>query len=255
MQIQRAVQYAVCTSILEIDPDVPGEALFDQALSNGLAALVAHQWPGREANVNGRTFSADTLLKIIEENTPQQPDGTHIVSWQRHDGTPAEIVINVGALRNGITETQAVRHARGPGALTRTHVEALLALDAHPALRRVSEVQSDKHWADAGPADAAEQDRALAYLSFIGDDEAAERAERASDHLEPYHPKHNPDGNRSTMDHCPVCGYEAFRLEAPDGDGYGTGVGACFVCSYTRTPEVSYFLTLSADYEATFPHE
>ncbi|MFJ2647919.1 hypothetical protein ACIO1C_14445 [Streptomyces sp. NPDC087420] len=252
MQIQRALQYARCAAVLDSDPDVPSEGTYDQALTNGLAAIVAHEWPGEEANAKGRMHAANTLLDVIEQHAVAQPDGSRLIPWVRFDGSPAGTRVDVAALRHGVTETQGVRHARGTGTLERAHVDALVALDDHPALRRIGEVTSDGQWVNAKIADSYEQQRAEEYLIFIGDEEADERAERAPDRLEPYHPRHNPDRNGTELGYCPVCHREAFKLDTPDEE-YGMSIGACLVCSYTRSPQVSYYLTLTAEMEATFP--
>ncbi|MFK0223293.1 hypothetical protein ACIQWN_34550 [Streptomyces vinaceus] len=53
MQKQRAETYARCTAQLLADRTVPGaEAIFDQGLSNGLAAIVADQWGEAAARKN-----------------------------------------------------------------------------------------------------------------------------------------------------------------------------------------------------------
>ncbi|WP_432171806.1 hypothetical protein [Streptomyces sp. 1222.5] len=47
------------------DPFAPAmagrEGVFDQALSNGLAAIVASEWPGNESDRQGRVLSASAL--------------------------------------------------------------------------------------------------------------------------------------------------------------------------------------------------
>ncbi|MFF3518751.1 hypothetical protein [Streptomyces sp. NPDC002573] len=52
----------------------PGhEGIYDQALSNALAAIVAAEWPGQEAKGEGRVHSARRLLKVIAEKIPPDP--------------------------------------------------------------------------------------------------------------------------------------------------------------------------------------
>ncbi|MEV8628590.1 hypothetical protein [Streptomyces sp. NPDC051079] len=246
MQTERAYQYARCSAVLDSDPEVPGHAAtYDQALSNGLAAIVAQQWPGQEGG-KGSVHSANRLLNVITQKAAAQPDGTHLIAWTDAHGKPREVRIDTATLRSGITETQAPRHARGRGTLERRHVDALLALDRHPALGRISEVKSDGQWLQAELHDRYDQQRAAEYLAFIGDDEAADRAERAPDLIEPYHPKHNPDWNGTELEDCQVCGYASFRLDSP-AEFPDTGSGACLVCSYARSADVSYYLTLNAE--------
>jgi hypothetical protein len=253
MQTQRVYEYARCSAVLATDPEVPGrEATYDQALSNGLAAIVAKQWPGQETNSKGRVLSARELLTVITQHAAVQPDGTHLIPWTDAHGESKELCIDTGILSSGIDETQAVRHARGPGALERRHVDALLALDGHPALRRIGEVMSDDRWVKAEVHDRYERQRAEMYLAFIGDDEAIGRAERAPDLVEPYHPRHNPDRQGTELEDCAVCGYASFKLDAP-AEFPDTGCGACLVCSYTRSADVSYYLTLNAEIAYTLP--
>ena len=52
--------------------------MYDQALTNGLAAIVAHEWPGEEANAKGRMHAANTLLDVIEQHSVAQPDGARL---------------------------------------------------------------------------------------------------------------------------------------------------------------------------------
>lgn len=253
MQTERAYHYARCSAVLNADHEVPGcEAAFDQALSNGLTAIVAHEWPGNEANAKGWVYSAAELLQAIAKRAAVQPDGTHLISWSDPRGDSQEIRVDTDTLHSGITAAQAPRHARGPGTLERRHVDALLALDGHPALGRISEVVSDERWGQAEVRDIYDRQRAEEYLEFIGDEEALVRAERAPELVELYHPKHNPDWERTELEECRVCEFASFRLDFPS-EFPNTGRGACLVCSYTRSAEVSYYLTLSAEIAHTFP--
>ncbi|MER5556188.1 hypothetical protein ABT001_31730 [Streptomyces sp. NPDC002793] len=253
MQTNRAYQYARCSAVLAADPEVPGhEATYDQALSNGLAAIVAQQWPGQELSSEGHVKSARQLLKVITKQADAQPDGTYLIAWPDRHENPEKICVNTEVLCDGINETQAARHGRGSGNLQRHHIDALLALDGHPALGRMTEVHSDGQWIKAEVEDRYEQERAETYLAFIGDDEAAARAERAPGLTEPYHPKHNPDREGTELEECRVCGYTSFRLGFP-ADFPDTGIGACLVCSYARSSDVSYYLTLNAEIAYTLP--
>ena len=65
---QRRREYGECTAALVMNPEANGAGgLFNQALSNGLAAIVSHHWPGREGKANGRVKSA-ALLSFINGN-------------------------------------------------------------------------------------------------------------------------------------------------------------------------------------------
>ncbi|MEU2907911.1 hypothetical protein ABZ771_34345 [Streptomyces globisporus] len=68
MQEKRAEEYGRCATVLDVDFQVPGAAaIFDQALTNGLAAIVAHIWQGQEIekrkNGDHRLKAASTGLK------------------------------------------------------------------------------------------------------------------------------------------------------------------------------------------------
>jgi hypothetical protein len=53
---------------LDVDFQVPGAAaIFDQALTNGLAAIVAHTWPGEETEKRKeRRSSAESGIAAVE---------------------------------------------------------------------------------------------------------------------------------------------------------------------------------------------
>lgn len=261
MQSERAETYAKCTTDLELAPTAAAAAgAFDTALTNGLAAIVAHEWPTQLAYPDGRIKSASALLKVVEEAEKAAPDprqtGVFVLPDPEPDkpdaapaGTPWPWVenfpplppldtrIDVETLRDGLRRTQPVRHASGTGALERRHIDALLALDDHIALRCLSSEHAARAWEEASDADAHSRARAAALLLRIGDEEAARRAEAAAGLHEPYHPKHNPEG--LDLQYCPVCGYESFSSDHQDDHGMGVGVGQCLVCHYERTADTA----------------
>ncbi|MEU9059172.1 hypothetical protein AB0D13_09915 [Streptomyces sp. NPDC048430] len=62
----RAYHYARCAAILGADHSAAGAAaVFDQALSNGLAAIVERAWPGEEWKREGLLKSAAELLDVV----------------------------------------------------------------------------------------------------------------------------------------------------------------------------------------------
>jgi hypothetical protein len=68
MQSERAETYAKCTTDLELAPTAAAAAgAFDTALTNGLAAIIAHEWSTQLAYDDGRIKSASALLKVVEE--------------------------------------------------------------------------------------------------------------------------------------------------------------------------------------------
>ncbi|MET8514379.1 hypothetical protein [Streptomyces sp. NPDC005077] len=226
------------------------EGIFDQALSNGLAAIVAFEWPGEEAR-KGRVLSASALLKVIEDHVPAT-DGVVLIPDKhpapgmpllRTDSIfqaprPASLhtQVDVRTLQDGIDASQLARHGRGAGGLQRRHIEALLALDGHESLGVMGEEQQERIRGTAQREDAASKDLAAEYLERIGDEEAARRAERV-ENPNAYHPKHNPDGH--DLGNCPVCGYETFCVEGLAPISGRVGYGQCLVCTYIRTPDVA----------------
>ncbi|GAA2171255.1 hypothetical protein [Actinomadura napierensis] len=78
-QRHRAAQYARCTHALGGIPVTEvtdgAEGVFDQALTNGLAAIVAHDWPGEETTGTGRVLPAAGLLTVIERHGETASDG------------------------------------------------------------------------------------------------------------------------------------------------------------------------------------
>lgn len=236
------------------DPFAPSmagrEGIFDQALSNGLAAIVAAEWPGEESDRRGRVLSASALLKVIEERVPAT-DGVVLIPDQhpmpeipqgdtdslfQAPRLSSHTRIDMRTLRTGIEVSQTARHGRGAGGLQRRHVEALLALDGHRSLGVMGEEQQDRIRETAQREDAASQERAAEYLERIGKEEAARRAEHVVN-PNAYHPKHNPDGH--DLDTCPVCGHETFCVEGLAPVFGRVGYGQCLVCTYTRTPDAA----------------
>ncbi|MFI9358508.1 hypothetical protein [Streptomyces lydicus] len=223
------------------------EGVFDQALSNGLAAIVASEWPGKEVDRKGRVLSASALLRVIEEHVPAT-DGITLVpdehpmpdipqgdtdSLSQAPRLSSHTRIDVRTLQNGIEASQAARHGRGAGALQHRHIEALLALDGHRSLGVMGEEQQDRIQQTAQAEDVASQKRAAEYLERIGEEEATRRAENVAN-PNAYHPKHNPGGH--DLDTCPVCGHETICVEGLDPVFGRVGYGQCLVCTYTRTP-------------------
>jgi hypothetical protein len=250
VQQQRAREYAVCTYALQANRDADGsQAIFDQALTNGLAAIVANEWPGDELDRKGRILSARDLLNVIENHKKPAGDGTiHLVpageaEWITlpfgDDPFPNFTRVDAGTLRDGLHETQSVRHARHEGdaqaAVSEQHLEALCDLGAHPALFTLNDEALDRAEAGLAAAVADEQDRATEYwLSLSGD----ERARRMSiDYREEY-AWQRPD-ERCEVQQCPICWQES--LVATEFDGYldQIGIGTCVACGYRRSREMA----------------
>jgi hypothetical protein len=165
----RAWEYARCTVQLQDDLEAAGaEALFDHALSNGLTAIVSAEWPGDELRKDGKIKSAVDLLAVVEAKPPQVTPGVFRLPYADPNGN-GEILVAAGVLRGAVTMTQPIRHAR-PSQGTRllaAHVEALVALDEHPALRHLA----DEHSTICGdttpaPIDSRNRERPGTWSSY-----------------------------------------------------------------------------------------
>ena len=73
----RRSEYARCTRALVEDRERDGTSgIFDAALTNGLAAIVATRWRGQEADARGRMKSASALIDVIEAQSDVQANGS-----------------------------------------------------------------------------------------------------------------------------------------------------------------------------------
>ncbi|MEV0040837.1 hypothetical protein AB0H70_33570, partial [Streptomyces sp. NPDC050804] len=76
----RAYHYARCAAILSSDHTAAGAAaVFDQALSNGLAAIVERAWPGQEWKREGFLKSAAELLDVIAGSAEAAGAGIYFI--------------------------------------------------------------------------------------------------------------------------------------------------------------------------------
>lgn len=250
IQRQRAVQYAVCTFALDLDHVTDGaEGVFDQALTNGLAAIVAHEWPGEELRKTGGTLFARALLGVIAERGQVAEDGTvrilrldepeWIESPFDDDPIPTFTSVHVATLEDALDATQALRHARDGGdnvaGLTNDHLEALRDLDDHPALFALDEQVIDRAEEGVDAAKAVESSRSADYWWALEDEERGRR--RTINYTERY--AWETQDSRCEVDRCPVCWTEA--LVASEFDSYlgEIGIGMCIACSYARTRDVA----------------
>ena len=260
-QVARARQYAVCTYALRHDRVVDGaEAIYDQALTNGLAVIVAYNWPGAELNKSGsRMLPASGLLDVIEERGIALDGGRvrvlHADEKPEFEEHPAFgqvenfVVVDVPTFRDALNATQAIRHARATGGdtteLAETHVEALADLDHHPALYAITDELIERTQAGIAGRDAAERKRAGAYYQAL---DAEERARREAIDYAAEHAWETQD-DQSSVEVCPVC--ETRALVAPITENVigEIGIGFCFVCSYQRTREVAEEAAYQLDIE------
>jgi hypothetical protein len=251
VQRRRARQYAVCTYAVRYDRVTDGaEGVFDQALTNGLAAIVAYEWPRAELNDRGRMLAASQLLAVIEQRGKHAEEGTIRIlrdgepEWVEStiDGELAPNFTSVDAptLRDALRATQRVRHARDEGdqsgpLLAEQHIKALEELDYHPALFAVTDEQIDRAEVGIADADAAERRRAAEYWNALGPDERTRRVAIDYNDLYAWETK---DG-RCEVEVCPVC--LTVALVADDFDSYldAIGIGSCIACSYHRSRDVA----------------
>lgn len=205
-RVLRRVRYATNTHAL-LDDRVPPEGPFDAALTNGLLAIVAEEWPGAELRKGGRLKAARELLEVIVAR-----------------GCPFSY-IDVPILGDGLDVSQPIRHGRAHdefAVVLRSHIAALAALDEHPALQflELSEGQTIDRcvWAAFG--------------------------ERAESEL-PFDPKERsmiPD-----PEECDECGRLTFLASGWDIFGGTLAPGGCIACGFTRSEGDAYDQAVSAE--------
>jgi hypothetical protein len=232
---RRAWHYAECTVLLQDDPEIAGAgALFDDALSNGLAAIVSHEWPGSEAGRRVGVKSARDLLGIVRASAAGE-QGVHRLRGSNND-QPYEVEVRVRVLEDGLNHAQPVRHGRAgrSGGLNDAHVEALLALDAHPVLGKLDDARFDARWRREHHADWEAIERAQLYMSVLTDGEINRRGQPdcLADYV-PFDLKERSAAEDPQL--CPACSSEALIVSTVDYFGEGIGAGTCVVCGYSRS--------------------
>jgi hypothetical protein len=76
--------YAEGAAVPDQDEHVAcAEAVFDQALTNGLLAIVATNWPSKIRRSNGDLRSASELLAVINSKLTLQDDIAHVPTEER----------------------------------------------------------------------------------------------------------------------------------------------------------------------------
>lgn len=236
-----AWDYAQATvSLPEIDGN-EAAAVFDMALTNGLVAIVGHDWPA-QLHTGKRVKSARQLLDVIDVEVGVDASGW--ATAPRPDGTMTRIAVRL--FRDALDRTQPVRHGRGgDGRVSTAEVEALCELDHHPALRRLSDAAADRRSEAAVREDAVERARAQDYLGTLSEAEVARRVPLAEEGA-PFDPKDHLDW--SPPQECPVCWNETLVVDGLDDYGHGIGVGTCTVCSYRRSRSMVDELALDAEF-------
>lgn len=208
----------------------------------------------------GRMLPASGLLTVIEERGIAIHDGQvrvlHAEGEPEFEDDPLFgrvenfVAVDVPAFREALQVTQAIRHARATGddqtaPLSETHVNALEALDHHPALFTITDELIERSQAGIAGRDAAERARAGAYYQAL---DIEERERRQTIDYTEQHAWETKD-DRSVVEVCPVC--ETRALVAPETDTVieEIGIGFCFVCSYQRTAEVAHEAAYQLDIE------
>lgn len=243
----RPSEYARCTRALVADCERDGASgIFDAALTNGLAAIVATRWPGQEANEHGRLKSAGTLLGVIEAESEAGSDGVYELADLNPPSSerdvfgspldPSPTRIDVAVLRDALKRTQVIRHARAEPAdpLEKEHVDALVALNKDSALRVSLEGEGvDEYEERILLEDAVERARARAYLDEVDRREAVDYEE---EYLEVDH-----QDRCNTPHECPVCGITALIERELDSYVDEYPAGTCVACSYVKSFAIADF--------------
>jgi hypothetical protein len=250
--------YAEGAAVLDEDCHVVGaEALFDQALTNGLLVIATSYIPGHPAgDPKKKQPSASAWLTQLSkqagvtDGVAQLPTGKRAQEFDEQIGLRyldhEELVpLYVKQLRDALRRTQAARHGRGPGEQVRPEdVAALLALDAHPALGALVNHYLDRDWRRAQIADRSEQARAADYLDLLDEDEVDRRANHSALALASM----TSEDDMEPQD-CSVCGRTALLSSGGDDFGYGITAGTCLVCSYRRSDRIAYDLGVDLEWE------
>ena len=208
-QVLRRVRYATNAAALR-DDRLPPEAPYDAALTNGLLTIVAEEWPGEEFARDGRMKAARDLLGVIS----------------RH-GNPFPYV-DASVLLDGLDLTQPARHGRSDdefAVLSPGHIDAIIALDQHPALEFVNEA--------SGGRDVS----ALLWRAF---------EERACAEV-PFDP-----GDGSVFpdpEECDECWRPTFLPTGWDMFGATNATGQCIACGYIRTGDEALDLAIEEAFD------
>ncbi len=193
------------------DDRLPRDGAFDAAVANGLAAIVASESSGDELE-NKRTQGkraensrrVKSPLQLVETISQKQANWT----------SPIRAVV-LASLKEGIEKAQPVRHGKADeewDVLDEKHVEALVALDEHPALQVLDDLDG-KSFAEA-----------VTVLYWLETD------------------RHYPADpwERSQIPEpacCDDCGRQTLVSEGFDAFGIGPGEGVCVACGLERTYE------------------
>lgn len=257
MSSDRSNQYANGTTALQNNVTVAGaDGVFDLALTNGLLAVVAATITGHPAAMAiGRAPAANSLLMDLVATFGKDsagfvkvPTGENAVDFDGKGlvdlGYERMVSVNVDLLLDALGRTQAARHGRGPaGLLTIADVDALAALDEHPALSVLSDYRRELFWELGSVADSAEFDRALGVLELLSDDDVAARVAACQS-------THGYGSEEHELQFCPVCGHQTLVATGSDAWGYGIVPARCPVCSFEQSEHSAELLNLDQEWES-----
>lgn len=165
-------------------------------------------------------------------------------------GYELKVDIQTDRLRGALRRADAARHGRGSaGILTDEDIQALVELDAHPALQALTDRYADEEWRKGQVDDLNEQARAEEYLDLLDSDEVERRLENVP---APYGAPGEDPGVPKQL--CTVCNYEALIATGSDEMGYGIAPGVCFICSYRQSDAAAHELNLNAEWKARWEH-
>ncbi|MEV6711992.1 hypothetical protein AB0M48_08095 [Lentzea sp. NPDC051208] len=276
VEFYRSYQYSRCAYVVSKGRDVAGvEALFDTALNNGLAVIVASAWPGDEL-AGTKVKAAGALLDVLSGHAKNgsttdpngkpgryrvrvvgitedatgvitltvsqwaagdEPKPSQIPNWEEDDSPYDVVKIDTVALRAAIGIVYPVRHGRlANGELDGSHVEALIALGDHPTLGGFLNEEMDDQWMTDHARDEWMRGSAADYVELLGEEEVARRVELAEDYLS-FDPKDR--ATEEPLHECPVCWNETMLCRGADMFGVGIGAGTCIVCGYTRSTAIA----------------
>lgn len=245
VQKSRAREYAICTIALRYDRISAGaEGVFDQALTNGLAAIVGHMWPGREMKGSQVRSATGLLGVIVEKGTTVNGDVCYVPNSRDTEPDPSTIPmdddpwpryhtrVRIGVLGAAIDATQPIRHARKAdrGILVSPSDEQIGALEElchHPVLADGMDVLDNRYVLDVETVDKASIERAVQYLELLHDEELSRRA--TAEYWDMY----------KAVDSCPVCENNSLIVQGRDEWIDEISAGQCVVCGYCRTTKMA----------------
>ena len=199
-RVMRRCVYALNALALR-DDWVPRDGAFDAAAANALAAIVAYKASGCEYKGGGGWVESPTALLALVRREPE-------IKTDAIDDSELQ------TLKEGIEKAKSIRHGRADeewDVLDKSHVDALISLDQHPALQ-VLEIVDGLDFAQA------------AFELYR--QEAKERMPHPSDPKE-----------RSMVlepSDCDSCGRMTLITEGFDAFGIGPGEGICIACGEER---------------------